>query len=267
MLGMTEKCECPICGKAYDHNPKTCTCGFEGLAFLPMYVTDAVREQYAAQQKELDFRVFKFAKQVYYGEKAYPRSELVLYPRKTRIEVDEALERRGLAVVDPTPEERAGLPTVAVEGLLAMRSNVQALILNTTQATYNMLDECCIRSLLLGADFEALCDGGLMQYAPLRYLWVDGKNKCFSAQDNVLFSKNGSELVLYARARPGEEYVVPKSVKSLGAYSFFYPNHLKRLYLPKGIRVSKDALSPADRYEEADGVLLKVGPSFDVIYY
>lgn len=267
MFGMTEKCECPICGKEYDHNPKICTCGFEGLVFLPVYVTDQVREQYAAQQRELDFRVFKFAKQVYYGEKVYPRSELELYPREMCVEVDEALERRGLAVVDPAPEERAGLPTVAIEGLLAMRSNVQALILNTTRAEYSMLDECCIKSLLLGADFESFCDGGLMQYAPLRYLWVDGKNKHFAAQDNVLFSKDGGELVLYARARPDEEYVVPKSVKSLGAYSFFCPNYLKKLYLPKGIRISKDALSPADHYEEVDGTLVNVKPSFEVIYY
>ena len=268
MFGMKEVCECPICGKEYDTNPGTCSCGFEGLVFLPCYTTDAVREKYEGKRKELTFRIYKFAKQVYYGEKPYESSSLVTYERENRIDVDEALERRGLAVVDPARQQKNGLPTVAVEGLLAMRSNVRALILNTDEAEYSVLDESGVEILLLGAHFKRFCDGGLLQYRALRYLWVDGKNRHFMADDNVLFSKDRTKLHLYARSRPGEEYRVPPCVKILEPYSFFMPHFLKKLYLPKGIRIAQNALTIHNAYTKNDnGELVKVQPDFEVVYY
>ncbi len=267
MFGMIEKCECPICGKTYESNPRDCECGYTGLVFQPMYATDAVYEKYDAQKKEEAFRIYKFAKQVYYGEVAYEGSPLVTFHREAHVDVDEALEKRGLAVVDPVECRTAGLPTVAIEGLLAMRANVRALILNTDEAEYSMLDESHVETLLLGADFKRFCDGGLMQYGSLRYLWADGKNPHFTAEDNVLFNKSKTKLYLYARSRPGEEYRVPPSVKSLEPYSFYCPNHLKRLYLPRGIQIDKNALAVSNAYWNRDGVLEKTKPEFEVIYY
>ena len=263
---MTEKSRCPICGKEYDTTPEVCTCGFDGVTFIPEFCTEEIRQKYEAQQKEQLFRIYKFAKQVYYGEMLYEKSELVTFPHEDRIDIDEALERRGLAVVDP-PESKGEVPTVAIEGLLAMRNNVYALILNTNEAEYSMLDESRVSVLLLGADFKRFRDGGLWQCCPLRYIWADGKNKHFKADDNVLFDHDGTKLHLYARARPGEEYRVPRSVKSLEPYSFYMPLHLKKLYLPKGIRVSKDAFGAHNAYWKRDGVLEKVRPLFEIIYY
>ena len=267
MFGMIEKCECPICGKMYETNPRTCDCGFEGLVFLPAYATDEVRGQYAAQKKEQQFRIFKFAKQVYYGETVYEKSPLSLFDRDGRVDVDEALETRGLALVAPTEKETKGLPTRAIEGLLALRANVRALILHTDEAEYSLLDESRVEVLLLGAAFKRFCHGGLMQYCPLRYLWVDGKNRHLAADDNVIFSKDRTKLHLYARARPGEEYRVPESVKSLEPFSFFSPLYLKRLYLPRGIRISEDAFGHHNAYWQRDGEQVRVGPAFEIIYY
>jgi len=264
VFGMIEKSRCPICGKEYEITPEACKCGFDGVMFMPDFCTDTVRQKYEAQAKEQLFRIYKFAKQVYYGEVTYNKSELVTYVREDHIDIDEALETRGLAVVDPP---KGALPTVAVEGLLAMRANVRALILNTNEAEYNMLDESPVEVLLLGADFKRFRDGGLWQSHPLRYLWVDGKSKHFEADDNVLFSKDRKRLHLYARSRPGDEYRVPESVKSLEPYSFFAPRYLKRLYLPRGIRVSEDAFGAHDSYWDRDGVLEKVRPEFEIIYY
>ena len=267
MQGVNEKCECPICGNVYENNPHTCACGFEGLVFLPFYMDEKARTRYAGAIKEQSFRIFKFAKQVWCGEREYPPSELVLRQRETHVEVEEALERRGVAVVAPDAQQSGGLPTVAIEGLLAMRANVRALVLNTVAAEYSMLDECRVESLLLGDRFERFADGGLLQYAPLRYLWVDSKNKSFVARDNVLFDKKKSKLFLYARSRPGEEYRVPPQVKELAPYSFFSPAHLKRLYLPRGIRISPHAFGRANSYVACDGGWKRLKPTMEIIYY
>lgn len=263
MFGTTEKCECPICGAAYECNPKTCQCGFDGLVFLPMFATEEVRRQYDAQRKEEAFRIFKFAKQVYYGETVYEKSELTFFERDGYVDIDEALEHRGLAVVDPDSDA----PTVAASGLVALRSNVRALILNTQAAKLEMLEESHVETLLLGQRFQHFCDGGLLQYAPLRYIWADGKNQHFVAEDNVLFDRDKASLQLYARARPGEEYRVPESVKRLEDFSFFEPLYLKRLYLPHGIRILENAFGYHNAYWKRDGVLTKVKPPFEIIYY
>ena len=266
MYGLEEKCECPICKRSYETNPRTCACGFEGLVFLPFYIGEAERPRYESAQQELSFRIFKFAKQVMSGERSYPCSELSSDEWETRVDILEALEERGLALVDPEAEEAIGKPTVAAQGLLSMRASVRALVLNTTAAEYDMLDESHVESLLLGAKFKEFREGGLLQYAPLRYLWVDGKNKHFVARDNVLFDKKEGQLILYARARPGEEYHVPKSVKSLAPYSFFAPLHLKRLYLPRGIRLSPDTFGRRNAYRQQDGEMIPVRPEFEIIY-
>ena len=267
MQGIKEKCECPICGKVYENNPRICTCGFEGLVFLPFYMDETARARFEDVIREQSFRIFKFAKQVYYGEQPYAPSELVLRAMETHVEVDEALERRGVAVVSPDASQSGGLPTVAIEGLLAMRASVRALVLNTTAAEYSMLDECRVESLLLGDRFERFVDGGLLQYAPLRYIWVDGKNKSFVARDNVLFDKKESKLLLYARSRPGEEYRVPAQVKELAPYSFYSPTYLKRLYLPRGIRISPHAFGRANAYVLCDGKWRRQKPTMEIVYY
>ena len=263
MSVVNEKCVCPICGKEYDTNPHTCTCGFDGIVYLPAYVSEQTKKQTEAQRKELAFRIFKFAKQVYYGETVYEKSELVTVDRGDYTEICEAVEHRGLAVVAP----ECDCPTVAVSGLIAMRQGVRALILNTDAAKTELLEESRVETLLLGHRFTAWPDGGLMQYAPLRYIWVDGKNKHFTAEDNVLFDKDKTRLHLYARSRPGEEYRVPESVKSLEAYSFFAPLFLKKLYLPQGICVSEDAFGHRNAQWDRDGALTAVAPEFEIIYY
>ena len=266
MFGISEKCECPICGKVYETNPRICECGFEGLVFLPSYIDPAERARYDGALREQNFRIFKFAKQVACGEREYAPSELATSARESYVAIEEALEERGVAVVDPTALPTA-LPSVAVEGMLAMRANVRALVLNSTEARYNTLEESRVETLLLGERFARFSDGGLLQYAPLRYLWVDGKNKSFVAQDNVLFDKKMATLVLYARSRPDEEYRVPENVKALAPYSFFCVEALKRLYLPRGIKISPDAFGRANSYYERDGARTPVGPTFEIIYY
>ncbi len=233
-------CKCPICRTEYQHNPKVCTCGYEGLLSEEGFASPKGDEE--EKQKAELFSIFKFAKRVLYGKLPYRPTHIYEDYFREYILIDAASELRGLAVVD-----RAGdPPTIARDGLFAFEGNVRALILNTNRAASLALDESSIECLLLGAAFEGFEDGKFHTHRPLRYLLVHGDNPHFTGEDNVLFDKKKTRLIYYAALKPEAVYTVPPSVKTLAAYSFRCPRYLKTLRLPKGIRLEKNALWLAD---------------------
>ena len=109
--------------------------------------------------------------------------------------------------------------------------------------------------LFLGPDFKRFTEGYIIPYAPVRYLWVDQKNKFFTAEDNVLFNKDMTELIFYPRHRPETEYRVPRSVKRIGKCSFGGAEYLEKLYFPEGVRIDDAWLKSV----ETDGL--------EIVYY
>ena len=230
------RCECPICHAEYEENPHVCKCGFEGIEY-PVYESERLMEEY--EKKKL-FKIYKFAKKVAMGEIPYQPSELVTYEYGDCICVDEALEERGLAYVEARGDGKR--KTVAAEGLIVFRNRIKALYLNTDEAKPYFLEECAVKILLFGPDFRGFQYGYFMPFSPIRYIWVDADNPFLHAENNVLFDKDQTTLIFYAPLRPEEEYTVPKSVRTLKNLSFFAPDHLKKLFLPKGIKIETGAL-------------------------
>lgn len=225
-------CTCPICQREYEYNPKTCACGFEGLTYP---LCDAQGRPTKEFEREELFRVFQFTKRVFRREILYPVSHPSERDDENEVFLDFVSSRQGLVVVDNVGG--AGKPvTVADAGLLAFQTNVKALIINVNCLHSEILDESRVQVLFLGANVESLRNGFLIPRSPLRYICVDSKNPYFHAENHVLFDKDMELLICYAPDRPEEEYRVPSSVKVLGKYSFFCPRHLKRLYLPRGVR-------------------------------
>ena len=64
---------------------------------------------------------------------------------------------------------------------------------------------------------------------------VDKRNKFYSSKNGVLYNKDKTELVLYPGKREDSVFVVPKSVKKIGAFAFFKAKNLKRVYLSDSI--------------------------------
>ncbi|MBR7111975.1 MAG: hypothetical protein IKC75_03530 [Clostridia bacterium] len=229
-------CKCPICRTEYEHNPKVCTCGFAGLISAQEFAPPHGGEE--EQGKAELFSIFKFAKHVLYGKIEYRPTHIYEDHFEEYTLIDAASELRALAVVD-----RAGTPpTIARDGLFAFDRSVRALILNTNRAARLALDESMIECLLLGAAFEGFEDGKFHPYRPLRYLHVHGDNPHFTSENNVLFDKKQTRLIYYSPLKPEAAYTVPRSVKTLAAYSFRRPRYLKTLRLPKGICLEKNAL-------------------------
>ena len=230
------RCECPICHMEYEQNPHVCQCGFEGIEY-PVYESEALMEEY--ERKRL-FKIYKFAKRVVAGELPYEPSPLTVYEYDDQIYVEESVDDRGLAYVD-MPGDGKRKP-FAAQGLTVFRTRTPALYLNTNGAHADFLDESRVQILFFGPDFEGFPDGYFIPKTSLRYIWVDEKNPCLSAENNVLFDKDKKTLICYAHMRPETEYRVPKSVKTLMPLSFFHPEHLKKLWLPKGISIKGRAL-------------------------
>lgn len=229
-------CKCPICLTEYQHNPKVCSCGFDGLVSEELYVIPTEKDK--EREKAELFSIFKFAKHVLYGKIKYHPTHVFEDRFEEYTLIDAASELRALAVVDLVGNP----PTIARDGLFAFDSNVRALILNTNRASKLVLDESTIECLLLGADFEGFEDGKFHTYRPLRYLVVHGDNQNFATEDNVLYDKKMTRLIYYSALKPEEEYKVPSTVKTLSPYSIRLPRYLKKLILPKGIRLEKNAL-------------------------
>ena len=236
--------ECPICKTKYDRATECCQCGFE---HIEKSYYDSAEMDSDAEKKEL-FNIYKFTKRVACGEIPYEPSELELIERDDKVYVYEALEKRGLAYIDCVGKE--GIPTVADMGVIALRTGLKSLILNTDEADSRFLDEGHIRMLFLGPDFKRFTDGYIVAYAPIRYLWVNSKNKFFSSEDNVLFNKNKTELIFYPRYRPETEYRVPSTVKKIGKGAFGNADKLKKIYLPKNVSIEDRAITK----DKADGL-------------
>ncbi len=69
----------------------------------------------------------------------------------------------------------------------------------------------------------------------LEQITVVDSNPYLCAKDNVLFSKDGTELIVYPTARPGTSYTVPAGTKKIGSQAFGDCWNLTSIVLPDGL--------------------------------
>ena len=228
---------CPICKKEYEANPRVCDCGFEGLEY-PTYEGRRLSEEYRRRRL---FGIYKFAKRVLLGEIEYAPSKYSYVSYQGRVLVDCVNEKRGLALIDPVCEEWQGSETD--QGVLAFKTDIPALIVNTELVQSLFLDESRVEALLIGKRVKYFRDGILLALSPVRYIYAHSENPLFHSENNILFNMDRTRLICYAPYKPEEEYRIPSSVKVLAAYSFYFPKYLKRLYIPRGTELEQSAIT------------------------
>ena len=83
----------------------------------------------------------------------------------------------------------------------------------------------------------AQCDWGmnLSLCNRLEQITVVDSNPYLCAKDNVLFSKDGTELIVYPSARPSTSYTVPAGTKKIGIQAFGDCQNLTSIVLPDGL--------------------------------
>lgn len=239
---------CPICYQEFDCKISNCpVCGFQGIEKFVWEFED--KELHDKQQNDELFNIYKFTKNVYFGKIPFEKDMLdVVTSDKTY--VLSASGHRGLAIVDLHNEEK---PVVADDGILAFE-RTKALIINTDEIKNNFLDESMVRILFIGPDVKSI-NGDLFHRAYLKYIFVDTNNKFFSSDNNVLFNKKKTKLILYPSLKNEEEYTVPASVKEFSPLAFRSLKNLKTLYVPKGANLTERAIGNAEQ------------PDFKIIKY
>lgn len=243
--------ECPICYKCFDSKISQCDCcGFDKLIQYPhRYLNE---EEAKDDEDLLLFHMLKYTKWVYSGKIPFEKDIIEINDAsyEDKIYVLGASGQYGLSYVDCHNDAR---PVVALDGLLAF-NRTKALILNVDTVSSMVLDESQVRILFLGPDVKSI-DGGFLRVGMLKYLFVDSKNKFFSSDNNVLFNKDKTRLILYPSLKNEEEYKVPESVKIIGTGAFRCLKHLKTLYIPTKARLLRNAVGNADN------------PDFKIIRY
>ena len=222
---------CPICRREYTKNPTNCECGFSGI-------------QYRYDNDELIFRIYKYAKDVFYGKREYAKSELYTDSFETYDMIIDFASKRGVEyIVAPTENE-----THVSGGVAALNRKTHSLIIDADVVDSEFLDESIVTSVFFGKRFKRIEDGYLKKNG-LKYITVHPDNEYFSSDGNLLFDKSRSILIAYPPKRTEEEYRVPDSVKVIGRYAFKFASNLKRIYVPKHVRLEKDCIYPKDSIE------------------
>ncbi len=72
---------------------------------------------------------------------------------------------------------------------------------------------------------------------------VSPKNKYFTASNGILYNKKKTKLVAYPASKSGKTFTAPKSVKTVGAYAFYYAKNMSTFNTNKVKKISRDAFT------------------------
>ena len=92
-----------------------------------------------------------------------------------------------------------------------------------------------IDSLALPRSLSTIEGGAFKGCKNLVQLKVDSKNKHYRTFNNVLFTKNKSELIAYAPKLPEKSYEIPDSVVRVSNYAFFGCQNLVSVIIPDSV--------------------------------
>lgn len=77
--------------------------------------------------------------------------------------------------------------------------------------------------------------GNPFRYSPNVKVSISEQNQSFKVVNDILYTKDGTKLIMaFPGANPGD-YVVPKGVKEIGPYAFYNNNGLTSVVLPVGV--------------------------------
>lgn len=94
-----------------------------------------------------------------------------------------------------------------------------------------------LAEIKIGANVESIGESAFYGSAELTDIFVDKNNNNYISVDGILFNKEQTELICYPAKKPGDVYVIPERVKSLGAGAFANNSTLKKVVMHDGITV------------------------------
>jgi ribA/ribD-fused uncharacterized protein len=85
------------------------------------------------------------------------------------------------------------------------------------------------------AEVVEIGETALFGCSSLEEISVDKANPNYCSDDDVLYDKTQTQLIVVAAAKKREFFIVPETVRSFGVAAFRECTHLKRIHLPDGI--------------------------------
>jgi len=101
----------------------------------------------------------------------------------------------------------------------------------------NTFESCSsLDSIYIPSTVRCIYDGSVFVLnTSLATLEVDEKNPYYVSVDNVIFSKDTTELVAYAIGNERTFYSIPNTVKKIGLEAFVHYLHLKKIEIPESV--------------------------------
>ncbi len=75
----------------------------------------------------------------------------------------------------------------------------------------------------------------------LNAVHVNAKNQNYKDEDGILFTKDGTDLIVYPAAKPGTSYSVPASCTKLEGYAFMANPYLEEIRIDSVTEIGEDA--------------------------
>jgi len=94
-----------------------------------------------------------------------------------------------------------------------------------------------LNSIYLPSSVSIIEGGAFKGCSQLINIEIDKKNKHYRAYNNVLFTKNKNELIIYAPKLPEESYEIPDCVDKVDDYAFFACRNLKSITISDSVSV------------------------------
>lgn len=124
-------------------------------------------------------------------------------------------------------------------GVFMRNNNLQSIVLpdSVTSIGDKAFNDCAnLKSITIGRGLQTIGANAFAGLSMLESITVDPQNEYYKAVDNILYSKDGTKLLLCA-ARNGmtDLTAIPNTVTEIGDYAFSYNATLSSVRLPAGI--------------------------------
>ncbi len=87
----------------------------------------------------------------------------------------------------------------------------------------------------IGVDKYGYKGSAFIGCSSLKSIKVADDNQSFTAVNDILFSKDMTELIVYPAAKEGDTYVIPNTVTKIRSCAFGYGNYLTNIVIPTGV--------------------------------
>ena len=102
-------------------------------------------------------------------------------------------------------------------------------------------NEVKIVNLTIPSTLNGIIVSNVANTSKLKNIYVQGGNEKFISKDGILFSKDGTELIIYPGGREATTYNIPNGVKTIKTSAFAFCKNLTNITIPNTVTTIEDS--------------------------